>query len=293
MREQLIQQFPVLELLQDSDDPPLTSEAVEEIEILLGVRFPRQYADFLSAFNGGHFHRDVRFSLPQPKPSLSGVWLWGFYGEPADGIEKYGLVKRADMLSDRLPEDCLVVALCNSQDYVVLRFANDGADFVGVWFWDSCTLFDDVEPLHWLSDTFHDFLSMIVHDVTADERELEALPLFQAIQRGNFHTIQRYLAEGGDVEARNADGQTLMMAATIYSWPRIVKLLLDHDADIAARDANGRSSLHHAACHSVDSVKLLLAAGADAKARDNEGQSVLAEWSYRADQILRAHGAGE
>jgi hypothetical protein len=32
-------------------------------------------------------------------------------------------------------------------------------------------------------------------------------------------------------------------------------------------------------------------AGADAKARNNEDKSVLGEWSYRADQILRAHGA--
>jgi hypothetical protein len=51
--------------------------------------------------------------------------------------------------------------------------------------------------------------------------------------------------------------------------------------------------LHDAACHSVDSVKSLLAVGANAKARDNQGKSVLAEWSYRADQILRAHGAEE
>jgi hypothetical protein len=44
---------------------------------------------------------------------------------------------------------------------------------------------------------------------------------------------------------------------------------------------------------SVDSVKLLLSAGADATARDNDGKSVIGEWSYRADQILRAHGANE
>jgi Ankyrin repeats (3 copies)/SMI1-KNR4 cell-wall len=292
MRESLIERFPILELLQDSHDPPLTSDAVEEIEILLGTRFPRQYTDFLSAFNGGHFHRDVLFSLPEPKRFCSGGYLWGFYGEPADGIERCGLVRNTEILSDRLPEDCLAIADCNSQDHIVLRFANERSEFDGVWFWDSVAFWEEgAQQLHWLADTFHQFLAMLVYDVTAYEDEPEALPLFQAIQQGNFRTTQQYLAEGGDVEARNAAGQTLMMAATIYSWPRIVKLLLDHRADIGARDSKGQTPLHHAACHSVDSVKLLLAAGADAKARDNEGKGVLAEWSYRADQILRRHGA--
>ncbi len=119
-------------------------------------------------------------------------------------IETDGLVENAETLSDAAPaaEDCLAIADCNSQDHVVLRFADDGARFSGVWFWDSSAFWDDVEPLHWLADTFNDFLSMLVYDVTAYDGEPEALPLFQAIQQGNVRTIQRYLAEGGDVEAQ-------------------------------------------------------------------------------------------
>ena len=288
MRESLIQKFPILELLQDSHDPPLTNEAVEELEILLGVRFPKDYADFLLSFNGGHFRGDVGFSLPEPKPFVTGGLVWRLYGEPADGIETYGLVKRSKVLSDRLPENCLAIADCNSQDHVVLKYTN--AEFDRVWFWDSNAFWDGAETLHWLADTFNGFLSMLVYDVTAYEGEPEGLPLFQAIQDGNFRTVQQYLANKGDVEARNAEGRTLLMAAAIYSWPRIVKLLLDHAADPNSRDNKGQTPLHHAACHSIDSVKLLLAAGADAKARDHEGKSVLAQWSYRADQILRARG---
>jgi Ankyrin repeats (3 copies)/SMI1-KNR4 cell-wall len=293
MRESLVRKFPILELLEDSHGPPLTSEAIEELEILLGVRFPKDYADFLLAFNGGHFGRRVGFSLPEPKRFLTGGRLRRIYGEPNDGIEDYGLIKHAEMLSDRLPEDCLAIADCNSQDHVVLRFNDDKTEFAGVWFWDSNAFWDDAETRNWLADSFNEFLSMLVYDVTAYEGKPESLPLFQAIQNGNFRTVQQYLANGGDAESRNAEGRTLLMAAVIHSWPRIVKLLLDHGADLNARDNKGQTPLHHAACHSIDSVKLLLAAGADAKARDHEGKGVLAEWSYRADQILRAHGAEE
>jgi SMI1-KNR4 cell-wall/Ankyrin repeats (3 copies) len=293
LRELLVQQFPILKLLEDSHDPPLTSEVIEELEVLLGVRFPKDYADFLMAFNGGHFGRNVDFCLPEPKPFLSGALMMRFYGEPNDGIETYGLIRHADVLSDRLPEDVLAIADCNSQDHVVLRYADAKTTFAGVWFWDSAAFWDDEPPLHWLADTFNDFLALLVYDVTSYEGEPEALPLFQAIQDGGFRTIERYLADGGEVEARNAAGWTLLMAAIIHSWPRIAKILLDYGADSNARDNKGQTPLHHAACHSVDCVKLLLAAGADATARDNEGKGVLAEWSYRADQILRAHGAEE
>ena len=138
----------------------------------------------------------------------------------------------------------------------------------------------------------------LLHDsrdppLTGDQEEQETLPLFQAVERGNLRAVEKYLAEGGAVEARNRRGQTLLSAAALYSWPKIVRLLLEHSADPNARDRRGRAPLHHAATHSIDSVKLLLTAGADAKARDNKGKSVLAAWSYRADQILRAHGAEE
>ncbi len=110
---------------------------------------------------------------------------------------------------------------------------------------------------------------------------------------GAITTIDQYLARGGDVDARNEKGHTLLMAAAWHQWPKIVRLLLSHSADPDARDKKGKTPLHYAAASSVDSVKLSLAAGADATARDNEGKSVLGDWSYRADQILRRHGATE
>ena len=169
---------------------------------------------------------------------------------------------------------------------MVLKLVGPESSFEGVWHWNSASL--EGEPnFYWLADSFYEFLSMLVYDVCAYEEERETLPLFQAVERGAITTVEQYLALGGNVDARNEHGHTLLMAAAWHQWPRIVRLLLNHSADPNARDNSGKTPLHHAAVSSVDSVKLLLAAGADATARDHKGRGVLGEWSYRADQILR------
>jgi hypothetical protein len=287
--------LPVLELLQDSDDPPVTRESLEELELELGVRLPKEYADFLLQFNGGDFRRPVMFYLPNPTKWIRDVSVKSFYGDPDDPQFGGALRSYARMLNGRIPDDCLAIASCGGADMALLQVAGPKSEFGKVWFWDGV---DEGEGnnIHWVADSFAEFLSMLQYDTTYDdddEEEREIIPVFQAIERGNFRTVEHFLAEGGAVESRNAAGQTLLAAAAIYSWPKIVRALLAHSADPNARDDQGRTPLHHAATHSVDSAKLLLAAGTDVKARDRDGKSVLGEWSYRLDQILRAHGAEE
>jgi len=284
--------LPILDLLQDCCDPPLTAETLEALQAKLGRRFPREYADFLLQFNGGHFTRSVEYSIPNPTKFVTGGLVRSFIGEPNDGYEKNGLVWNVEMLSDRLPPDFLPIADCNFSDHVLLKLVGPKSHFEGVWHWNRSAI-DDEPVFYWLADSFHDFLSMLAYDVCAYEEERETLPLFQAIQRGAITAVEQYLAQGGDVEAHNEQGHTLLMAAAIYRWPKLVRLLLAHSATPNSRDKNGQTPLHHAAVHSLDSVKLILAAGGDATARDNEGRSVLGEWCYRADQILRTHGAKE
>lgn len=286
----MLPSLPILDLLQDCQDPPLTPATLAELQDELGIRFPDEYAEFLLRFNGGYFTRNVEYSVQSPTRFVSGGLLQSFIGEPNDGFESNGFVWNVETLRDRLPPDALAIANSNFNDLVMLKLVGPKSRLEGVWHVDSSPLDGDPQ-LYWLADSFYEFLSMLVYDVCEDE-VAERLPLFQAIERGALTAIEQYLQQGGDVEAHNEQGRTLLMAALIYRWPKLVSLLLQHGAKVNARDEQGRT-LHHAAVHSVDGVKLLLAAGADATARDSEGKSVLGEWSYRADQILRKHGASE
>jgi hypothetical protein len=292
----MLPRLPILELLQDSCDPSFTPKSLDGLQRQLGVRFPQQYAEFLLAYNGGYFTRSVGFSIPYPRPFVTAAALSGFIGEPDVGCEGNGLVWYRETLDDRISPDYLTIANCNASDLVVLKLVGPESRFEGVWYWDSGAIFEseDEQSMYWLADSFYEFLGMLVHEFDNDPEERETLPLFQAVERGAITAIENYLGAGGDVDARNEHGHTLLMAASIYRWPKIVRLLLAHSANPNARDATtGQTPLHYAARSSYDSVKLLLAAGADATARDHEGKSVLGQWSYRADQMLRAKGASE
>ena len=203
LHQAMLPSFPILDLLQDSCDPPLTPETLQELQTKLGRRFPHEYADFLLKFNGGHFTRSVEFSIPNPTEFVTGGLMKSFIGEPNDGYEKNGLVWNAETLSDRIPLEFLPIADCNGSDHVLLKLVGPQSRFEGVWYWDSSAFWisDEEQSLYWLADSFHEFLSMLAYDVCAYEEERETLPLFQAIQRGAITAIEQHLEQGGDVEA--------------------------------------------------------------------------------------------
>jgi ankyrin repeat protein len=103
------------------------------------------------------------------------------------------------------------------------------------------------------------------------------------------------LSAGVDVDARDAEGTTaLIAAATERSMlvsllagdadrSEIVALLLAAGADVAARDKDGATPLHLATSHNDRTVTLLLAAGADVTLRDARGLTPLHRAVGRAE----------
>lgn len=257
---------------------------------MLDIRLPQQYAEFLLQFNGGQFKKPVMFFVPNNEQWAEGVCISGFLGEAGGTNDSNRMTTSARILSDRIPHDSVPIADCSGMGEVVLTVDDESEDFGKVWYWGGA-LPGDENHVHWLATSFSEFLSMLQYDTYYDDEEQETLPIFQQIERGNLRRVEQFVAEGGDIESRNASGHTLLMSAVRHSWPKIVRMLLERGADANASDNQGRTPLHHAATSSIDSIKLLLQHGADAKARDNQGQGVLQKWSYRGDQLLRAHGA--
>jgi ankyrin repeat protein len=135
--------------------------------------------------------------------------------------------------------------------------------------------------------------------------ETGVTPLMEAARSGNADVVRALLTRGANVNAKETDrGQTALMWAVARQHPAVVKVLLEHRADIHARtrvrplrvmldqgprrtvktsiqdarqiEAGGSTALLFAAqVGDAESAKLLLAAGADVNDTAADGNSAL------------------
>lgn len=82
---------------------------------------------------------------------------------------------------------------------------------------------------------------------------------FKAAFRGNYALCQLLISKGADVNAKTHDqGYSALMFAAVAEQPKIVTLLLDHEADIECTNSIGRNALQMAAfVNSTQSADLI------------------------------------
>jgi hypothetical protein len=105
-------------------------------------------------------------------------------------------------------------------------------------------------------------------------------PLLLAAIFGHKDIAEALIKASHPVDVVEDSGQTPLMWACRRSYVDVVRLLLEHGADVNAKDEYKATPLHFAACPGIgnaDIVRLLIDAGADHKAKDDDGRTALSE----------------
>ena len=126
-----------------------------------------------------------------------------------------------------------------------------------------------------------------------------ANPLHAAVCSGNLEVV-RILIEcvPAHVHATGEYGSPLYWAseAPNFNDGSVIRLLLEHGADINAQDGLYGTPLHGASTFGrLETVRLLLEHGADVEVKDNDGKTALQVAAYNGHdkvvELLREHGA--
>ena len=91
-------------------------------------------------------------------------------------------------------------------------------------------------------------------------------------------TVEDILSTNADIDSRNANGETVLMLATIYNGnPAIIQALLDKGANVTTRDITGFTALMMAVASKVSPtvIQALINSGADVNASNKYGNTVL------------------
>ena len=111
--------------------------------------------------------------------------------------------------------------------------------------------------------------------------------LFAAIAEGDLAAMRKLIADGADVNQRNAQTETPLMAAAYAGNTEALKLLIEAKADVNAKKNDGGTALLGAAFFAQpESLKALIAAGADTNVKGARRDAVVA-----GGNALGANGA--
>ena len=108
--------------------------------------------------------------------------------------------------------------------------------------------------------------------------------LYASVYRGDISKIRRHLDRGGDINAENEQGETLLHMAAKYGQMEIVQFLINRGADVNAGTGVGEFSwvpvgktplMMVSVEGHVKIAKLLIERGADVNAKTNRGDTAL------------------
>jgi len=124
-----------------------------------------------------------------------------------------------------------------------------GLDSLSIYsfYWDFYTGLENplVWPLLLVPYLLHSFIRLLLH---SSAPRTSATSLEQAASEGRVETIKSLIAQGGDINAKNAHGQSPLHLAVKQGNSDVVQVLLENGAEVDAIETDsGCTSLHYAA----------------------------------------------
>jgi len=128
--------------------------------------------------------------------------------------------------------------------------------------------------------------------MTSKKRDLTRKLLAAAVT-GDVTAAQEAIASGASPDSRDREhSEPAILLAAMLQRREVVRLLIQHGADVNARDEQRQTALM---LSEVIAAEDLIQAGADVNARDASGETALMKAVTRADRdltrLLIAHGA--
>ena len=132
---------------------------------------------------------------------------------------------------------------------------------------------------------------------TTEKRQINGrtlnLLLFDAAGKGCLDLIDRFLAEGASVGARDRFGNTALLHAARSGQNDAVTLLLDKESDLHRQNLAGSTALLRAAsANRRRTVKALLARGADPNTTNRQGVTPLLAAAFNGYEALPTDARG-
>lgn len=119
--------------------------------------------------------------------------------------------------------------------------------------------------------------------IPGDVSAISGWVLDWAARNGFWSVVKRLLEVGVDVDYRGGSSRTALSFAAEAGEEELVRLLLDSNANIEAKDSDGQTPLFYAVGH-IGVVRLLLARGANPNTRDKYGRPPLSRAEARGSK---------
>lgn len=112
--------------------------------------------------------------------------------------------------------------------------------------------------------------------------------LLQAVKSGSYEIIKLLVQHGAEVNYKDADGNTVLMNACMYGSKNIIEYLIQKGAKINDQNSEGQTALIIAAGSGyTDNVRILLKYNADKNIKDKSGYTAVNTKKAKNDSEIR------